>query len=374
MLCYHKWIAVLLLYMKYASYGDVNAAPTVGTKLGTIVGSVKEVDVFGKQMKVHRFHGIPYAEPPVGELRFQKPVPKKSLTSPYDASKHGNICYQVKMFPDEGMTYSEDCLNLNVYAPAERKQDLAVMVWIHGGGFSCGASNYYLSDTLAAYGDVIVVTINYRVTLWGFLSTSDENAPGNIGLWDQHLAIKWVHDNIKSFGGDPNKVTVFGESAGGMSTTYQSLYGGNKGLYQRAIAQSGSLWVTAIKDPKKDALRLGKLVGCEQTESGPLVQCLQSLSADILDETMNNYTNGLFSVPVPFLPSIDGEFFKEHPRNLLLSENDGRSFFSEIDFMSGLCGEEGVAMLSPFTGTRNKHALVNAQFNSHLKVNKLKFL
>ena len=342
---------MLLLYMKYASYGDVNAAPTVETKLGTIVGSVKEVDVFGKQTKVHRFHGIPYAEPPVGELRFQKPVPKKSLPSPYDASKHGNICYQVKMFPDEGMTYSEDCLNLNVYAPAKRTQDLAVMVWIHGGGLSCGASNYYLSDTLAAYGDVIVVTINYRLTVWGFLSTGDENAPGNIGLWDQHLAIKWVHDNIKSFRGDPNKVTVFGESAGGMSTTYQSLYGGNKGLYQRAIAQSGSLWVTAIKDPKKDAIKLGKLVGCEQTESGSLVQCLQSLSADILDETMNNYTNGLFSVPVPFLPSIDGEFFKEHPRNLLLSENDGRSFFSEIDFMSGLCGEEGVTMLSPFTGT-----------------------
>ena len=227
-------------------------------------------------MKVERYHGIPYAEPPVGQLRFQKPVPKQPFTSPYEATKHGNLCYQLQMFPLEGAKYSEDCLFLNVYAPVGRPEQSPVMVWIHGGGFFAGSADFYISDTLSAYGQVIVVTINYRLSLFGFLSTSDENAPGNVGLLDQHVAIKWVHNNINAFGGDPNKVTIFGESAGGMSVTYQSLFAGNKGLFQRAIAQSGSLWWTPINDSKQDAMRLGKLVGCEHVESAPLIECLKA--------------------------------------------------------------------------------------------------
>ncbi|MEW8563416.1 MAG: carboxylesterase family protein, partial [Candidatus Thiodiazotropha sp.] len=242
--------------------GTATNAPSVETRLGKIVGTTKEVDVFGKKMTVDKYHGIPYAEPPVGDLRFKKPVPKESLPSPFQATKHGSICYQINLFPGlDNLTRSEDCLFLNIYAPSKRKEPLAVMVWIHGGGFMCGASDLSISDTLASYGDVIIVTVNYRLTVWGFLSTGDANAPGNIGFWDQHLAIKWVHDNIQAFGGDPNRVTIFGESAGGMSVTYQSLYSGNKDLFQRVIAQSGTLWATAAKDTMKDAKRLGELVG-----------------------------------------------------------------------------------------------------------------
>ena len=334
-----------------AAAGD---ATSVDTKVGKIIGVEKTVNVFGQDMEVDRFHGIPYAEPPVGKLRFQKPVPKKSLTSdgtPFLASKHGNICHQLEMMPMEGLARSEDCLFLNVYAPSSRKDPLPVMVWIHGGGFSSGASDQYISDTLTLYGDVIIVTVNYRLTVWGFLSTGDENAPGNQGLWDQHTAIKWVHDNIDAFGGDPKKVTIFGESAGGMSVTYHSVFHGNEGLFQRVIAQSGSMWVTGARNPEQGAQKLGKLVGCEQSDSGALIECLQALPATLIDETLNNFTNGLMGIPMPFLPSVDGTMYDKLPRDLLSFENPGRSLFAGLDFMSGFCSEEGIIMLNPFTGT-----------------------
>ena len=342
------FIVLTLCGLSRASGAD--CAPKVETKLGTIIGTVKEVNVFGNQMKVERYHGIPYAEPPVGKLRFQYPVPKAPFTSPYEATEHGNLCYQLNMFPLEGAVYSEDCLFLNIYAPVIRSKPTPVMVWIHGGGFSTGSSNFYITDTLSAFGEVVVVTINYRLTLFGFLSTGDENAPGNVGLMDQHLAIKWVNENIEAFGGDPEKVTIFGESAGGMSVAYQSLFPENEGLFQRAIAQSGSLWWTPIVGPQNDAERLGKLVGCEQQESLSLIECLQGVPGDLLDTTLNNFTNGLFAPPVPFLPSIDGKFLRESPRDTFEKSDKARDFFGSLDFMSGNCAEEGIIMMLPITG------------------------
>ena len=339
----------------------VKGEPSIDTKLGKIIGVQKTKDVFGQELVVDLFHGIPYAEPPVGKLRFQRPVPKKTLTSngmPFLATKHGNICYQMNMFPMTGLTHSEDCLFLNIYAPSSRTDPLPVMLFIHGGGFATGASDQYMADTLALYGDVIVVTINYRVALWGFLSTGDNHAPGNLGLWDQHIAIKWVHDNIDAFGGDPNKVTIFGESAGAFGVTYQSLYHGNEGLFQRVVALSGTLWTPADNNPKKDAQRLGGIVGCEQTDSGELVQCLQSLPAELLDETLNNYTSGLItSIPFPFLPYKDGIMFDNVPRDMLFFENKGRDdVFSGLDFMAGICAEEGIVMLGPLAGKQKRES------------------
>ena len=135
-----------------------------------------------------------------------------------------------------------------------------------------------------------------------------------------------------------------------MSVMSQSLYHGNEGLFQRVIAQSGSIWVTAINDPKKDAQRLGNLVDCEQTESDALIRCLQDLPAERLEETLNNFTNGLLTVRFPFLPSIDGTMFNHHPRDMLSFENAGRSIFTGLDFMTGVCAEEGIIMLGPYTG------------------------
>ena len=334
---------------------DVEEAPTVTTKAGTFLGTTKEVNAYGKNVKINHFFGIPYAEAPVDDLRFRKPVPKKVFTSPFDATKFGNVCLQVLLFPlsdEKTLKQSEDCLNLNIYVPAESKGDLPVMVWIHGGAFVCGAGQPYVADTLSAQGNVIVVTLNYRLTLWGFLSTKDEHSPGNYGLWDQHLALQWVHDNIKNFGGDAGRVTIFGESAGSGSVVYQSLYAGNRGLFQRAIAQSGSItamWATS-RTPKQDAEFLGKLVGCEQTDTGPLVECIRKASPDVLNATINDPTNGLLKINLPFLPTVDGEFIKESPKDLLLGNSpisaDDRAFFASLDFLSGINAEEGLVALN----------------------------
>ena len=186
------WFLVCVLHGVEAD-GSVKA-PVVKTSTGEIIRTTKEVHVFGKHITVNQFFGIPYAEAPVGELRFQKPVPKKPFTSPFQATEHRKACLQLLMLSmsdakEKVIPAGEDCLTLNVYVPAENSGSKTVMVWIHGGGFFCGASNPYIADTLAAYGDVIVVTINYRVSIWGFLSTGDTHASGNYGLWDQHLAI-----------------------------------------------------------------------------------------------------------------------------------------------------------------------------------------
>ena len=342
-----------------------NDTPTVRTKLGEIHGKVKEVNVFGEERKVNRFFGIPYAEPPVGDLRFRKPKPKTTLDSPFDATRFGKFCIQMMMFPlpeDETVTIGEDCLTLNVYVPIvkdngnDNQGNLAVMVWIHGGAFVCGASQPYIADTLAALGNVIVVTVNYRLSIWGFLSSEDEHARGNYGLWDQHLAIKWVHDNIDAFGGDPGRITIFGESAGAGSVVYQSLFEGNRGLIQRVIAQSGSVtasWATC-KSAKKEAMEIGKLVGCDATESDPLIECLRNKSPETINETLNDPNNGFFRDELPFLPTIDGEFVKEHPKALLLDDTaisaKGRDVFSSVDLLIGINSAEGLIAMSPMMG------------------------
>lgn len=353
-----KYFGLLLFSLLTEIHSELaDNAPTVETKLGTIIGTIKDVNVFGTQTNVERYFGIPYAEPPIGELRFRKPVPKKPFTTPFKATKHGNVCLQVALLPMGDASLSEDCLFLNVYVPAVRKQDLAVMVFIHGGGFITGSSDPVISDTLAAHGEVIIVTINYRLSLWGFLTTEDKHAPGNYGLWDQHEAIRWVHNNIEAFGGDPTKVTIFGESAGGVSVVIQSLFEGNEGLFQRAIAQSGSITapLVAKKEVKKDAEKLGKLVGCEELNSDALVKCLRNVPGNTLNETLNDFNNGLMDFPSPFVLVVDGEFIKEDYNQLLNGDSEksakGRSFFSSIDFLSGVDVEEGCMMMTAFLGT-----------------------
>ena len=352
-----KITQVLLSLMTLTLTNETYEQLSVRTKLGVITGTIKEIDVFGKRITVERYFGIPYAEPPVGDLRFRKSVPKRPFTEPYKADKHGDICFQIVSPYQFGPTTSEDCLHLNLYVPAKNGGNLAVLISIHGGGFMSGASNPFISDTLAAYGDVIVVTINYRVSLWGFLSTGDEHAPGNYGFWDKHLAIKWVHDNIDSFGGDPNRITIIGESAGAVSAVFQCLFEGNKGLFQGAISMSGSITSALFplpQNPKQDAEKLGKLVGCENMDSAPLIQCLRSKPADVINATVNDFNNGFFSFPMPFIPGMDGEFIKDTFDDLLNSDSkkskEGRSFFSSIDLLGGIDAEEGVIFLGLIKG------------------------
>ena len=334
----------------------ISSETSVQTNIGTIIGTTKEVNVFGESKYVENYFGIPYAEPPVGNLRFRNAVPKRKLTTPLDASKHGKPCYEMNLLSNwKGVgERSEDCLFLNVYVPANTTGGLAVMVYIHGGALVHGASNYYVSDTLAVFGNVIVVTINYRVSIFGFLSTDDIFARGNYAFSDQHLAIKWVHENIQAFGGDPNRITLVGQSAGGNSISIQSLYEGNVGLFKRAILQSGAgiprPFEFNFAKPKEDARKLGKLVGCRNTESSKLlIDCLRAVSADDLYKTLNNVSNGFFdNYPLPFLFHHDGTFTKSKYRDLVGAANTaGRDLFASIDVMVGFNSHEGCLFVGP---------------------------
>ena len=237
--------------------------------------------------------------------------------------------------------------------------NLAVMVWIHGGDFLSGASDHYISDTFSTYGNVIIVTINYRLSLWGFLSTGDEQAPGNYGLWDQHLALKWVHNHIEDFGGDAAKVTIFGQGSGSASVVYQTLFSGNTALFQRAIASSGSVsapW-TFSENIRKETEHLGKKVNCKAVDSAALVECIRNKSPDALKAALDNPAGELFR----FIATADGEIVKGPPR-YLLNDNSRLStadleFMATLDFMSGVNKEEGLIMMKNFLGLENSEHL-----------------
>ncbi|XP_070551025.1 fatty acyl-CoA hydrolase precursor, medium chain-like [Ptychodera flava] len=307
--------------------------PIVELKSGKVAGRVvefahKDVEV---QCKVHVFQGIPFAEPPVGGLRFRAPEPKSPWQGVRDAKELGNACMQPAspLLPVEEPK-SEDCLYLNIFAPQTGANKLPVMVWIHGGGLVIGSGGTgYDGGALAAIGDVIVVTINYRLGPFGYLSsgkfhlrnhrlskwtqfcivlglvrerhqvsyicfssTGDEHATGNYGFLDQVLALQWVQDNIAAFGGDANKVTLFGESAGGISIEYLMLSPLTDGLFHRAIMESGTstmqgFFISDEAKQSKIAHGLGKLVDCEKDTSGELLQCLRGATAEDLKEAGN---------------------------------------------------------------------------------------
>lgn len=219
-----------------------------------------------------RFSGVPYAKPPVGNLRFKPPVPVEKFDDDVlDCQKEGSNCYGTVYFPPEaGQSESEDCLVLNVYTPTLPKDEdietLPVMVWIHGGSFNLG------SGDMAIFGPefllrekVVVVTCNYRLGALGFLSLPSAGIYGNMGLKDQRLVLKWVHENIASFGGDPGNVTLFGESAGGGSVHLNYLAHSSRPYFHKAICQSGlsyNPWVLQT-NPEVYARRLAELVGAE---------------------------------------------------------------------------------------------------------------
>jgi para-nitrobenzyl esterase len=242
---------------------------------------------------MHKFLGVPYAEPPVGALRWKPPVPRAAWTTPLDASAYGNRCAQVGGPFGEAST-SEDCLFLNVYTPhrksvAERdlKRKRPVMVWIHGGAFQSGSAENYDPTKLVTDGDVVVVTVNYRL---GYLGS------GNYGILDQELALRWVQDNIAAFGGNPKRVTIFGESAGGISVHTIMASPLAAGTFHRAIAESGAIFVQPTLDAAEtQGTSIANTLDCtDQTAA-----CLRAVS---VDDVLANQPLGLQTAG----PVVDG--------------------------------------------------------------------
>jgi para-nitrobenzyl esterase len=337
---------------------------------------------------VRTFLGIPYAQPPVGDLRWRTPQPVTFWKDTLEAVQIANQCPQLLSYA--GPSYDEDCLYLNVWAPKHAKQ-LPVMVWLHGGAFifGSGGDKYYDSTNLAEHG-VVVVTLNYRLGALGFLShpaldTEDPMFPtsGNYGLEDQRFALQWVQRNIAAFGGDPANVTLFGESAGGFSTCVHYLSSRADGLFANAIAESGfcgtSFLAPTHSVAESQALTLATKLGCAGNGSSALA-CLRGidpmvlLQATALPPASSMMPGGPFyqpSILPTAVPNIDGvviamptrEAFDAHaymPRPLLLGNNkdEGSLFHSSVYALPVTTNAEYQAALAVRFGPSQVNAIV----------------
>jgi len=287
--------------------GDVPTDPVVTTTAGDVQGSRGEGYL--------EFLGIPYAAPPVGPLRFRPPEPPESWTEPRLATTEAAACPQ-EVF---GMSMGdEDCLVVNVHTPDPMPADAPVMVWIHGGGFTLGdgtqTDNGTRGDRLAAGYGVVVVSMNYRLGALGFLAhpelTAESGASGNWGFLDQVAALRWVRDNIVAFGGDPDNVTIFGESAGGVSVCLHLISPLSAGLFQRAITESGLC--DTEPDTLEEAEALGEdfatRLGCDGVATDA-ASCLRDQTAEALVEaTLAEGTSfGALSLTRSLWPNVDGD-------------------------------------------------------------------
>ncbi|XP_058807483.1 juvenile hormone esterase-like [Phymastichus coffea] len=261
----------------------------------------------------YSFLGIPYAKPPIGDLRFKDPEPVEDWTGIRDATKYGNMCWQ---FFASTQTYSgsNDCLYINVFAKSMKNIDKLkpVMVWVHGGGFMFGSGDdaNFGPDYLLRK-DIILVTFNYRLGIFGFLNLEDEAAPGNQGLKDQILAFKWVQANIAKFGGDPNNVTAFGESAGAICIQLLALSPMGKGLFNKMICQSGSIFNSwaRLKNPKKYTFMLCNFLGKYYTDPKQIVQFLNTLDSEKIiraQEQVRKSIEKMLGIWI-YCPGIDSE-------------------------------------------------------------------
>ncbi len=266
------------------------------------------------------FAGIPYAAAPIGPLRFQPPAPAPAWEGVRDATRPGPRCIQDPGGdPEFGRQTDEDCLTVNVWTPGGSVGARPVMVWIHGGGFINGSGGMFDARWLASRGDIVVVTLNYRLGTLGFLAHPDlgpAGAVGNYGLADQQAALRWVRDNIANFGGDPAKVTIAGESAGGMSVCDHLVAPDSAGLFRAAIIMSGPCQVQAdLPTAERASLDYAAEIGCGDRQSA--AQCLRDLPVDKLRkpiryvhlgaETMSGPVTGTSVLPVdPVAGMADG--------------------------------------------------------------------
>ncbi|XP_030428114.1 neuroligin-4, X-linked isoform X2 [Gopherus evgoodei] len=350
------WITALAI--RFTLIDGQAQYPVVTTNYGKIRGLRTPLpnEILGP---VEQYLGVPYASPPTGERRFQPPEPPSSWTGVRNATQFAAVCPQYldersllnDMLPiwftanlDTVVTYvqdqNEDCLYLNIYVPTEddihdQNNKKPVMVYIHGGSYMEGTGNMIDGSILASYGNVIVVTLNYRLGVLGFLSTGDQAAKGNYGLLDQIQGLRWIEENIGSFGGDPKRVTIFGSGAGASCVSLLTLSHYSEGLFQKAIIQSGtalSSWAVNYQ-PAKYTRILADKVGCDMLDTTDLVECLRNKNyKELIQQTITPAT-----YHIAFGPVIDGDVIPDDPQ-ILMEQGE----FLNYDIMLGVNQGEGL--------------------------------
>jgi para-nitrobenzyl esterase len=317
---------------------------------------------------VRSFLGIPFAATTGGVNRWKPPQPAAAWTTTLDAKALGPICPQID---PSTMAYAatsdENCLTLNVWTPDPAPtKPVPVMVWIFGGAyvFGSGGAAPYDGNHLVPKGDVVVVSMNYRVGSLGFLTHSGlaaedpSHSSGNYGLLDQQAALKWVQTNIGAFGGDKTNVTIFGESAGGNSVCLQLLSPGSRGLFAKAIVESGLCLNPGLTLAAAEAQgdRFATAMGCTDMDSGATLSCLRALSPTALTNGPTNppaqLPGGLFyqdsSTSLSFQPIVDGVFLTDHPAALFTANKE-----AAVPVLQGTNTDEGIlfqiAALGPYT-------------------------
>ncbi|KAL0277570.1 UNVERIFIED_CONTAM: hypothetical protein PYX00_004808 [Menopon gallinae] len=342
------WVFVLVHFFA-AAFSDEE--PNIRVEEG-LLGGKWMTSRSGRQFM--GFFRVPYAAPPVGELRFEVPQQPRKWEGVRNATEDGAVCAQRDIYVKGSLKIEgeEDCLYLNVYTPKVNTTSdlLPVMVFFHGGGWVTGSGNSmlyppeYLLDK-----DIVLVSIQYRLGPLGFLSMEDEELPGNLGLKDQVQSLKWIQKNIKSFGGNPDLVTIFGESAGGASVHYHVLSPMSKGLFHRAILQSGTAtcpW--ALAEPgvtRNNTVKLAELLECPSSTTKDLVKCLREKPFEDILMTDVHFLVWNKDPIIPFKPVLEKSagFIVQPAEEVIKSGN-----FPNVPMMMGLNSVEGALAAASF--------------------------
>jgi para-nitrobenzyl esterase len=347
-------LAATILMSGHADATTSASPPVVQTSQGAISGVLTNA--------VRAYLGIPYAAAPVGDLRWQSPQPPKKWSGTRNGTAFGSRCAQPKSIVSPEST-EEDCLFLNVHVPDDiGHSKLPVMVWIHGGAFLSGSASDYDMTTLAKTGRAVVVSINYRVGAFGFFRHPElvaQHTSSNLGLQDQQAALRWVQSQIERFGGDPSRVTIFGESAGGVSACLHLVSPQSKGLFHRAIAQSGPCNLLTTTTPaamQAQSTTLGTKLACPEGP-GQLACMRQKSAAELVATSVPNGNE--VDADIRWTPVRDGISLTGNP-----AQQVQRGQFTRVPVMIGSNHDEGRLFVATEYHQAFQWPVVPAQFTA----------
>ncbi|XP_053985421.1 uncharacterized protein LOC128879892 [Hylaeus volcanicus] len=347
--------AILFCIVCICSVQSVPSRPEAIAPTGKIRGSILNSRL-GR--KIYSFRGVRYAEPPTGDRRFKVAIPAADRNDVFDASEEGPSCPNL----DGVSLMSEDCLRLNVYTTKLPSKDenvsRPVLVFFHPGGFySFSGQSFYFGPQYLMDKNIVLVTVNYRIGTLGFISTGDSAAPGNLGLKDQVLALRWIRRNIIAFGGNPNSVTISGYSVGGLSTMLHMLSPMSKDLFHRAIVMSGSLLTTEPypTEQKRLAKKQAELLDCPTSDNEAMLTCLRSKPVSNFTDTMSEFFEWhgdpiLIWEPVvePKIPGVE-QFLPAQPVDLIRQKK-----FHQVPAIFGVTKDEFGGVVAVFENVTKK--------------------